>query len=124
MTKPFILTAEDRKHLKRKVFLHLTTYCRGRYAAIRGKDLAWQCGYGTDDRKVRLIIRELIAEGVPIASSVSEPMGFYMVVNEHEAADYIRVLKERIKEDTSRLHDFEKATAHLDIPVQSGLFQQ
>jgi len=123
MNKPFVLTTEDRKHLKKKVWYHLTTYCRGRAAAIRGKDLAWQLGYG-DDRKIRLIIRELIAEGVPIASSVSEPMGFYIVANEHEAADYIRVLKERIKEDMNRLHDFEKATSHLDIPIQSGLFQQ
>lgn len=120
MNKPFILTVEQRAKYKGKVLHHLTTYCRGRQAAIRGKDLAWQFGYG-DDRMFRLIIRELIAEGYPIASSVSEPFGFYLVTNEHEALDYIRVLMERIKEDQARLDDFIKATSDYALPEQFTL---
>jgi len=103
-----------------KVLHHLVTYCRGRRSAIRGKDLAWQFGYG-DDRVVRLIIRELIADGYPIASAVSEPMGFFLAINEHEAAGYIRVLKERIKEDQSRLNDFIKASHEFTLPEQMTL---
>ena len=120
MTKPFILTAQQRKGLKGKVLNHLVTYRRGRKSAIRGKDLAWQWGYG-DDRVVRLIIRELIAEGYPIAAAVSEPMGFFLAINEHEALDYARVLKERIKEDQARLDDFLKACHEFTLPEQITL---
>lgn len=122
MSKPFILTAEQRKHLKGKVLHHLLTYCRGRQNAIRGKALAWQWGYG-DDRLVRLIIRELIAEGYPIASAVSEPMGYFLAINEHEAAGYIRVLNERIKEDQSRLYDFLLASHEFTLPEQMTLVE-
>lgn len=120
MTKPFILTTEDRAKLRSRVLATLKT---GRRSAITGKDIAHALGQ-SDDRKVRLIIRELIAEGVPIASSVSEPMGFYIVANEHEAADYIRVLKDRIREDTIRLRDFEAACHEFSIPEQRSLFEE
>lgn len=111
-TKPFVLTTHDRLRLRKAVLERLGW---GRRNATRGKDLAYALGE-RDDRKIRLMIRELISEGVPVASAVSQPMGFYIVANEHEAADYIRVLKERIKEDTARLRDFEKAVSHLDLP--------
>ena len=120
MTKPFILTAEDRAKLRSRV---LTLIKTGHRNAITGRDIAHAIGQ-SDDRKVRLIIRELIAEGVPIASSVSEPMGFYIVANEHEAADYMRVLKERIREDTVRLRDFEAACHEFQIPEQHSLFKE
>ncbi len=120
MTKPFILTAEDRVRLLSRV---LATLKAGRRNAITGKRIAHALGQ-SDDRKIRLIIREFIAEGVPIASSVSEPMGFYIVANEHEAADYIRVLKERIREDMARLKDFEAACHEFPIPEQHSLFEE
>lgn len=120
MVRPFILTAEDQRRLKPKVLHHLTTYCQGRQSALKGRDLAWQFGYG-DDRKVRLIIRELIAEGVPIASSVSEPMGFYIIRNGDEAREYMDVLKARIREDSDRLADFEKASREYSPPEQIGM---
>lgn len=115
--RPFVLTASERTYLRAKVLKILQC---GRQNAIRGKNLAYALNQ-VDDRKVRVAIRELIAEGVPVASSVSEPMGYYIASNEHEAADYIRVLKERIKEDESRLADFEKAVAHFQIPEQLPL---
>ena len=120
MTKPFILTAEDRTRLRSRVLKALNT---GRRSAITGKRIAQGLGQ-SDDRKIRLIIRELISEGVPVASSVSEPMGFYIVGNEHEAADYIRVLKERIREDMARLRDFEVACHEFSIPEQRSLFEE
>ena len=119
MTKPFILTAEDRAKLRSRVLGMLKP---GRKNAITGKDIALALSQ-RDDRKIRLVIRELIAEGVPIASSVSEPMGFYIVANEHEAANYIRVLKERIREDTARLGDFEVACNRFPVPEQPSLFE-
>jgi hypothetical protein len=94
----------------------------GRRSAMTGKEIARVLGQ-SDDRKIRLVIRELIAEGVPVASSVSDPMGFYIVASEYEAADYIRVLKERIREDTARLRDFEAACHQFSIPEQRSLFE-
>jgi len=120
VNKPFILTAEDRGKLRSRVLATLKTGCRN---AITGKAIAHALGQ-SDDRKVHLIIRELIAEGVPIASSVSEPMGFYIVANEHEAADYVRVLKERIREDMVRLRDFGAACHQFSIPEQHSLFEE
>ena len=117
--KPFVLTTQDRLKLRRAVLQRLR---RGRRSAVRGKEMARELRL-PDDRKIRLVIRELISEGVPIASAVSEPMGFYIVINEHEAADYIRVLKERIREDTARLRDFEKAVAHFNVPEQGHLWE-
>lgn len=119
MSKSFILTAEDRVKLRSRVLGMLKP---SRKNAITGKDIARAVGQ-RDDRKIRLIIRELIAEGVPVASSVSEPMGFYIVANGYEAANYIRVLKERIREDTARLRDFEAACHSLSVPEQRSLFE-
>lgn len=116
-SKPFILTTHDRLKLRKAVLERLK---RGRRNALRGKELARELRQ-PDDRKIRLVIRELISEGVPVASAVSEPMGFYIVANEHEAADYIRVLKERIREDTARLQDFEKAVSDFSVPEQGTL---
>ena len=45
----------------------------------------------------------------------------YIVGNEHEAADYIRVLRARIKEDEARLNDFMLAVKDMTIPEQLSL---
>ncbi len=117
MSRVFIPTAEERVKLHKAV---LNSLSRGKRNAIRGKELAIQLRQ-PDDRKIRVIIRELIAEGVAVASSVVDPMGYYIVANEYEALDYIRVLKERIKEDQSRLADFEKACSQLNMPQQGTI---
>lgn len=115
--RPFIIPARDRPKLRKEV---MSALGYGRKAAITGKDLASRLGY-RDDRLIRVMIRELIAEGVPIASSVSEPMGFFIVKTDEEAANYIRGLKDRIKEDESRLRDFEAAVASFSPPEQLAL---
>ncbi len=111
------MTAQERPKLRKTILEHLR---HGRTAAITGSQLAVACGY-RDDRLIRVLIRELIAEGVPIASSVSPPMGFFIIDNPDEAAKYIKVLKERIKEDQARLRDFEKATEEYSPPEQLAL---
>lgn len=116
--RPFILTPHDRIRLRNAI---LATLKRGKNNAIKGSELARLLGE-RDDRRARVAIRELIKEGVPIASSVTEPMGFFIVANEFEASNYIRVLKERIKQDTSRLEDFERAVSNYTIPEQLSIF--
>ena len=90
----------------------------GRENAIRGKVIAARFGM-KDDRYIRQIIRRLIASGIPIASSLTEPMGFYIASSRSEALNYATVTTARIREDASRLRDFKKAaTDHLKAPEQ------
>lgn len=115
--KPFVIPSHDRARLRKSV---LEALRQGRSQAIPGYAIASKCGQ-KDDRLVRIMIRELIAEGIPIAASVSDPMGYFIVNTDEEATEYMRVLKERIKEDQSRLNDFEKAVSSFNPPEQLEL---
>ncbi len=116
--RPFIVSAGDRVRLRRRILEQLKP---GKQSAVTGKRLAWALNEA-DDRHIRIVIRELIKEGYAIASSVSEPAGFYLVANENEAFEYIRVLQDRINEDKARLDDFKEACADFAIPEQQSLF--
>jgi hypothetical protein len=83
---------------------------RGKARAITGKELAQVMG-APDDRLVRKEIRELIAEGHPIASSTEKPYGYFLVDTPEEAEQYLRQLKSRLVEDAYRRRDFRKAAA-------------
>ncbi len=52
--------------------LNILQQHQGRDNPITGKELARLLNQN-DDRKIRLLIRELIAEGVPIASATEAP---------------------------------------------------
>jgi hypothetical protein len=91
-----------------KSLLTILEQHRGKRNAVKGADLARELRQ-RDDRLVRILIRELIAEGVPVSSSVGEPQGFYLVATPAEAQEYIAVLEARIREDEARLRDFRKA---------------
>ena len=92
-------------HLLTVLHLH-----RGKARAITGKELAQVMGE-TDDRLIRKEIRELIAEGHPIASSTEKPYGYFTVSTSEEAEQYLRQLKSRLVEDAYRRRDFKKAAA-------------
>lgn len=81
---------------------------RGRALAIKGYEIARRLGY-KDDRLVRIAIRQLIADGVPVASSVQEPQGYYIVESYQEALAYMAVLRSRLIEDALRRRDFKLA---------------
>lgn len=114
MNSRFILTSRESMRFRAGILAALRV---GRANAITGSSLAMRFRE-PDDRKIRAVIRELIHEGHAIASAVSEPMGYYIVANENEAFEYIRVLRERIKEDAARLADFEAAVRNMKIPEQ------
>jgi len=81
----------------------------GNAQAITGRRLAELLGQ-TNDRRIRLAIRALIAEGVPVASSVHAPcMGYYIVSTPEEAGEYEAVMTARISEDAARQRDFRRA---------------
>lgn len=92
----------------------------GRENAITGSRIAHLLGY-RDDRRIRLMIRELIAEGVPIASSVHPPYGFYIARNRREVEDYAQGLKDRLVADGYRRKEFLRAAREILKPEQIRL---
>jgi predicted DNA-binding transcriptional regulator YafY len=83
---------------------------RGKHRAITGKELAQLLGE-ENDRLVRKEIRELIAQGHPIASSTEKPYGYFIADSIQEAQEYMLSLRRRLIEDALRRRDFKKAAA-------------
>jgi predicted DNA-binding transcriptional regulator YafY len=65
----------------------------------------------TSERMVRRLIRDLIAQGNPIASTMEPPYGYFLVKTEKERQRYSNQLKSRIREIARRLEDFDRITA-------------
>jgi predicted DNA-binding transcriptional regulator YafY len=68
---------------------------RGKHRAITGKELAQLLGE-ENDRLVRKEIRELIAQGHPIASSTEKPYGYFIADSIQEAQEYMLSLRRRL----------------------------
>ncbi len=87
--------------------------------AITGKELASIFGR-KDDRAIRLIIRELIAEGLPVASLTDRPYGYFVVTNRQQAEDYALSIKGRLINDALRRRDFRRAADLYLTPAKQG----
>jgi len=74
--------------------------------AITAGTLAHMFGH-KDDRAVRLAIRDLIAEGLPVASSTKD--GYFIVTNRQQAEQYALSIRNRLIEDAIRRRDFRRA---------------
>lgn len=90
----------------------------GRARAIKANELARivQC----DERRVRLFIRELITEGLPVASSTEAPAGYFLVNNWQEVNQYADSIKGRLIEDAIRRRDFRRAAALYLRPAEQA----
>ena len=93
---------------------------RGKTNALPGRILAQRLGF-KNDRQIRLAIRELIADGKPIASSVRPPLGYFIADSGEEAIEYMKVLKSRLVNDAYRRRDFKLAARNILDPYQLGL---
>lgn len=88
--------------------------------ALKSREIAVICD--EPERVVRLNIRELIAEGIPIASSTDGKTGGYFIAStRQEAADYMGKLRHRIIQDCLRYRDFKRAAQPLLNPGQLSL---
>ena len=117
MNKPFVVTSSERAWMGYEVMAVLRQ-CRGQGNAIRGSELAARLKQ-RDDRKIRVVIDALIAEDIPIASSVSEPYGYYIIANEHEGLKYVQSLESRRDEIQNRIDNFRKAAEkYFTLPQQ------
>lgn len=103
-----------KEHLKGILQRH-----EGRDRAITGRELASIVGH-KDDRQVRLIIRELITDGLPIASSTEAPAGYFIVATRQEAEQYAASIRNRLIEDAIRRRDFRRAADCYLVPARQG----
>ena len=92
----------------------------GRDNAVKGSILAKRLGF-KDDRFIRQTIRELIADGSPIASSTVSPAGYFIANSPDEVIDYMKDLKSRLVNDAYRRRDFKRAARKLLQPGQLHL---
>jgi len=111
------MATETKARLKDEIIRRLK---RGKPNALPGRLLAQRLGF-KDDRQIRIAIRELIAQGYPIASSVSPPMGFFIAQDRMEAVQYLSDLKGRLVEDAYRRRDFKIASRAILQPEQLAL---
>ena len=100
--------------LKQEVKTLLRT---GKEKARIGSEMATVLGF-KDDRPIRLAIRELIAEGLPVAASGK---GYFIASSIDEATEYMRNLKGRLVEDAYRRRDFKLASREILQPYQMAL---
>lgn len=116
----YTLTRIEEKDLPDRIMAILSEH-RGSGNAITGLRIAKRLGY-RNDRKVRLVIQQLIAEGKPIAASVSEPVGYYLVQTRDEAEAYAAVLRSRATKTFERMRDFQRAIeVEFGVPYQPFL---
>lgn len=90
----------------------------GRSMAITSQALAKITGQ--HERLIRLVIRELIKEGLPVASSTEPPAGYFLVAAMKEAEEYADSVKSRLIEDAKRRRDFRHAAAMFLKPAEQG----
>ena len=89
----------------------------GRDRAITGRELAAMFGQ-RDDRQVRLAIRDLITDGLPVASSTEA--GYFIVANRQEAEQYACSIRSRLIQDAIRRRDFRRAADQYLTPAAQG----
>ena len=87
----------------------LWEFISGSSQPVKAKILAQRLN--TSMRMVRRLIRDLIAQGHLIASSMEAPYGYFVPKTEEEKRHYRNQLLSRIKHILGRLKDFDKATA-------------
>ena len=90
----------------------------GRGMAITARELA--AVTNEPERRVRLIIRELIGEGLPVASTTEAPAGYFIASTWREAEEYALSIRSRLIEDALRRRDFRRAAAHHLTPARQG----
>ncbi|MBA7598375.1 hypothetical protein ES703_05390 [subsurface metagenome] len=92
----------------------------GKEKARTGKELAKMLGF-KDDRQIRLAIRGIIADGLPVISSVHPPYGYYIADSPDEVMEHLGELRHRALEVLGRYKDLKIAAREILQPCQLGL---
>lgn len=107
------MTDELKDKLKRILANH-----EGRYRAITSRGLSSLTG--SDDRQIRLAIRELRADGFPVLSSSAAPAGFYLPLNRSELEEFLASMRARLIEDARTRRDVKKYGDYWLTPAEQG----
>ena len=91
----------------------------GKARAITGRELATMVGH-RDDRQVRLVIRELISEGLPVISRTESPGGYFIPTSLEEAKQCTESLRSRSIQIFLRRREIIKNTALYLKPASQG----
>lgn len=89
----------------------------GEAQAITGRELATIFNL-RDDRRVRLTIRDLITDGLPIAANTDVPAGYFIVATRREVERYASSIKSRLIKDALRRRDFRRAADQYLTPAE------
>ena len=103
----------DREEFKSRILHQLG---RGQGKSYPCRLIAYYCG--SNDRSVRYMIRDLIEEGYPIASTTGKHPGFFVADTPEEVKDYAQSLRDRLIEDARRRRDFLRASYPILHPEQ------
>lgn len=95
------------------VLIYLRRNAGGRAHARNAGDIA--SAVHSNERSVRAAVHDLRAVGLPIASSVEPPTGFYIPMTKAEAAACSGHLWARVKEIAAIARRFDAATAVLGL---------
>ena len=107
----------DQDELKTQLKSILSRH-EGHALAITGRELATMFGH-KNDRTIRLAIRDLITEGLPIASSTDN--GYFVVTTRQEAELYALSIRSRLISDAIRRRDFRRAADQWLTPAEQGV---
>jgi hypothetical protein len=78
----------------KEIILSILQQHQGRNNPITGRELANLLNQN-DDRKIRLLIEELIDDGYPIVGATQSPCGYFIAVNIQEVKECTESLKSR-----------------------------
>lgn len=92
---------------------------KGKENSITGKSIARMFGQ-KNDRAIRLLILELIHDGIPVASTTHPPYGYYIAERWDEVHEYIEVTLSRLRRDANRIKLFRIA-AQKTLPPEQGV---
>lgn len=92
----------------------------GKEHATTGQVLALTLNYN-NDRLVRQAIRDLIADGIPIISSVNPPYGYYIANSPEDITEHLGELRHRALEILGRYKDLKLASRDILQPHQMAL---
>jgi len=84
-------------------------FLKGSSRPIKAKVLAERLE--TSERMIRRLIRDLIAQGHLIASTMEPPYGYFIPKTESQKRHYRNQLTSRIRNIVERLKDFDRAGA-------------
>jgi hypothetical protein len=98
---PYTLTPVESSELPGRI-LAILLECRTNKRRITGAQLARRLGY-RNDRKIRVVIGQLVLKGHLILSSVRVPYGYYLAESKSEIETYIATEFSRLREQHARI---------------------